>query len=263
MSKMNVSNTKSLGKEPQLSVLRVNCAQTPLDSQGISFPAAGLSWRPAWGRFAAFSLGQPSPRPRPRGELTPSGRAHPAGVQHHGGHVLRRGLAPQLGAGWSRDRATWSGADKGPLGSRTRNPLELLPSWDSWERGSNLHRQPVPISRSDAASLPNELHQVGSLQASAPEHRGAGGCGEVGLRFPSVRSANADPTGGHVESLLSGIEQGQAWEVWRFARCLGGADFGNPHLKPETVSRRVGSSSDSLMDSDCHLSVPHKDPKDS
>lgn len=67
MSKMNVSNTISLGEEPQLSVLRLNCAQTPLDSQGISFPAAGLSWRPAWGRFAAFSPRQPSPRPRPRG----------------------------------------------------------------------------------------------------------------------------------------------------------------------------------------------------
>lgn len=134
MSKMNVSNTISLEKEPQLSVLGLNCAQTPLDSQGISFPAAGLSWRPAWGRFAAFSPAPALTPPPPPWELTRSGRVHPAGVQHHGGHVLRRGLAPQLGAGWSRDRATWSGADKGPLGSRTRNPLELLSSWDSWER---------------------------------------------------------------------------------------------------------------------------------
>lgn len=147
--------------------------QTPRDSQGISFPAAGLSWRRASGRFAAFSLGRPPP---PR-DLGPPGGAHPAGGQHHGGHVLRRGLAPQLGAGWSRDRATWSGADKGPLGSRTRNPRELVPSWDSWEPGSNLHGQPVTgsLSRSDAASLPNELHQVGSLQTCAPEPRGAGG----------------------------------------------------------------------------------------
>lgn len=168
------------------------CTEEPQDSPGISSPAARGA-----GASGGLRLLPGPPPPPPLRELRQPGGARPAGGQHHGGHVLRRGLAPQLGAGWSRDRATWSGADKGPLGSRTRHPRELVPSWDSWERGSNLHRQPVPRLelaqaagteaptctgsryRSDAASLPHELHQVGSLQTCcAPEPRAAGVCGE-------------------------------------------------------------------------------------
>lgn len=184
-----------------------------LGTQGISFSAAGLSWRPAWERFAAFSRGQHPLRAAqcsllaPSPELAPSGGwgsprtpPHPArtapcessttAVTYSG-----RGLAPQLGAGWSRDQITWSGADKRPLGRRTRNLRQLPPSGDSWEPGANLRGQPVPALSVRRRPSANELHQVGSLR----EPRGACSCGEIGLRFPSALSANADPIRGHVD----------------------------------------------------------------
>lgn len=164
---------------------QINCIQKPLEVKGISFPAAPLCWRPAWGRFAAFppglhpllalrcclhgaSPGAPVNATQtswPGFSERPQSPASPALPPSRPG----RGLAPQLSAGWSRRRArgpaigpsrrlTWSRADKRPLRRCTRNPPELQPSRGCWEPGANSRRQ-----RSPAAPLPNELHQVGSL----------------------------------------------------------------------------------------------------
>lgn len=148
-----------MGEESPLSVRRFNCtAASGLSRHFLLRSRAELA--PGLGEVCSFPRGPHPLRAAQRRLLAPSrepaqsgGRAvpeHPrtpparsesstTAVTYSG-----RGLAPQLGAGWSRDPITWSGADKGPLVRRTRNPRQLPPSPDSWERGANLPGQPVP-----------------------------------------------------------------------------------------------------------------------
>lgn len=147
--------------EPQLSVLRVNCAQTPEDLEGISFPAAAAGASPAW--FAAFSPGQSPPRavrcclhaPSPRASSAglgvvpehPPPPPRPAGPGPRQSRTSGEGSRPSWVLVGPRKWVTWSGADKGPPGRHTRSPPELPPSGDRgscWERAANLCRWRVP-----------------------------------------------------------------------------------------------------------------------
>lgn len=134
------------------------------------------------------------------GQLARGPRAPPApGEPCTTAVTSRQGLAPQLSAGWSRRRArgpaigrgsrlTWSPAVKRPPGGRTRDLPELRPHGDSRETRANS-RKP----RSAAAPLPDELHQVGSLQILRPGAQGARSCREAGMRFPAVIPAPETP----------------------------------------------------------------------
>lgn len=129
-----------------------------------------------------------SPRPAPRRSRSSGEGSRPSCslIGWAGGPAARR-LVPGI---VSRGPGQISGL------SRTAPALRLS------HRPAETAGRGCRLSRSAAAALPNELHQVGSRQALRPRTRGARRCGRVGCVF--LQSfMQMETQGGQVDWLLS------------------------------------------------------------